>query len=407
MNSRKKLLQINTVVNYGSTGQTVEETGQIARANGFDSYVAYGRHTRVSESNLIRIGTGWDITFHVVKTRLFDKHGLGSVVATRRLINQIVEIQPDIIHLRNLHGYYLNYVLLFKYLELLKKPIIWTFHDCWPMTGHCTHFDHIHCEKWRTGCYNCPQLHQYPASLLFDNSRENYNLKRKLFTSLPRLTIVAVSKWLGNIVEQSFFARYPIRVIYNGVDNELFSHKDDSVFREKLNLKGKFIILGVAYMWNNRKGLMDFVELSKRLDSNFHIILVGLTKAQIKSLPKNITGIERTESPVELAKIYSTADVFVNPSVEETFGKTTIEALSCGTPGIVYNATASPELLTPDTGFIVEKGNISEIHKAIMHIQDKGKDYYKPYCVERVKRHFNKNDRWMEYINLYNSELDN
>ena len=284
----KTLLQINSVVNYGSTGRIVEELGQLAINNGWRSYVAYGRNSNKSKSKLIKIGTACDVKTHGLQTRLFDRHGLGSCNATKKLIEQIKEIKPDIIHLHNLHGYYLNINVLFKYLNVSNIPIVWTFHDCWAMTGHCSYFDFAGCDKWKTECYNCPQKKEYPSSFGLDQSKRNYNLKRELFTSVNNLTIVPVSKWLEGIVRQSFLAKFPIQVINNGINIDIFHALQDFSIRDKYKLKDKFIILGVANVWEHRKGLKDFIELSINLDLNYQIILVGLTESQKKKLPSNI-----------------------------------------------------------------------------------------------------------------------
>ena len=321
------------------------------------------------------------------------------------MIEYINEISPDIIQLHNLHGYYLNISILLNYLAVKNIPVVWTFHDCWPMTGHCSHFDFIGCEKWKTICFNCPQKKEYPASYGFDRSRKNFILKKKLFTSINNLTIVTVSNWLRNIVKQSYFSEFPIQIINNGIDNEIFRPLEESSFRTKYNLKNKFIILGVGSVWEPRKGLADFIKLSKNLDNNYQIILVGLPKLKLKTLPPNIIGINRTENSQELVEFYSNADVFINLSVEETFGLTTLEAFACGTPSIVYNATASPELITPETGFIVDKGDTQALVNAIKMINEMGKTHFSSECRERALKLFGKHDRYMEYLNLYESIL--
>ena len=399
------LLQINTTVNSGSTGRIAEEIGQIVIQNGWKSYIAYGRNKRPSYSNLIKIGTEMDMKCHGLQTRLFDRHGLGSRNATKKLINEINKIKPDIIHLHNLHGYYLNISILFKYFETLAIPIIWTFHDCWPMTGHCVHFDSIDCDKWKTECCNCPQKNTYPASYLIDRSSKNYFLKKELFTSLKNLTIITVSNWLESIVKQSFFSSIPIYTIYNGVDMEIFTPIKNSNIKEKYNLGTKFIILGVANVWSPGKGLNDFIELSKVIDINTAIILVGLTNRQIKNLPVNIVGISKTENTLELAELYSAANIFVNTSVEETFGLATAESLSCGTPAVVYNATACPEVIDNNTGFIVRKFNIEGILQAVETVKKNGKEKYSNNCIKRIKEDFNKIDRYHDYLKLYDKLL--
>ena len=209
----KKLLQINSVINYSSTGRIAEELGQGAIARGWESYVAFGRHERPSKSKLFKIGSDLDIKFHVLRTRLFDSHGLGSSKSTAQLVENIKIIKPDIIHLNNLHGYYLNIQVLFDFLAKVNIPIIWTLYDCWPFTGHCTYFDFVGCDKWKSECFNCPQLNQYPASYFLDRSKQNYQLKKNLFTSVDNLTIISNSNWLKNLIKQSYLKNYTTQVI--------------------------------------------------------------------------------------------------------------------------------------------------------------------------------------------------
>jgi glycosyltransferase involved in cell wall biosynthesis len=400
----KTLLQINSVINSGSTGRIAEEIGKKAIENRWQSYIAYGRNEQSSMSKKINIGNKFDILLHGLITRLFDKHGLGSKKATEKLIHQIETINPDIIHLHNVHGYYLNIKVLFNYLANTSIPIIWTLHDCWSFTGHCSHFDFVGCNKWKTECSNCPQIKEYPASFFYDRSNKNYSLKKYLFNSLDNLTIVPVSNWLADRIKESFLSNMSIKVIPNGVDTDLFSPKETNI-REKYKLKNTFILLGIASKWTTSKGLSDFIKLSSKIDSDIKIILVGLNKKQIKCLPNNIIGFERTENTEELVNLYSCADVVLNLSREETFGLTTVEGFACGTPGIVYNTTASPELISPETGFVVESGNINKLLHAIKQIQKEGKAYYSNACVERAKSLYNKNDRFNDYMNLYNSVL--
>ena len=400
-----RLLQINSVVNSGSTGRIAEEIGQTAIAAGWKSYIAYGRNDRPSQSELIKIGNDWDIKMHGFQTRLFDRHGLGSRSATKELVEKINKISPDIIHLHNIHGYYINIEILFNYLQNSNIPVVWTFHDCWPITGHCAHFTFVGCEKWKTHCNNCPQQKNYPSSWIVDRSEKNFQLKKELFTSLPNLTLVPVSKWLSGILEESYLQHYPLNVIHNGINTEVFKLSADNDFRIKYHLENKFILLGVATSWGSKKGLYDFIELSKLLKTDYQIVLVGLTKKQIEQLPDNILGMERTESVKELAEIYSASDVFVNPTYEDSFPTTNLESLACGTPVITYKTGGSPEAIDELTGIVVEQGNIGKLIDAINKVKDKGKQSYSEACVNRAQRLYKKEDRYQEYIDLYGSLL--
>jgi glycosyltransferase involved in cell wall biosynthesis len=402
----KKLLQINSVINSGSTGRIAEEIGIEAMKNGWKSYIAYGRNVRPSQLETIKIGSDWDVKWHGMQTRLFDRHGLASTKATKKLVEKIKEIKPDIIHLHNLHGYYLNIEILFNYLAKTDIPIVWTLHDCWPMTGHCAYFSFIGCEKWKTQCEYCPQKRRYPSCYIIDRSYKNYQLKRRLFTYVRKMTLVPVSNWLADIVKDSFLKDYPKKVIHNGVDTTVFWPQIASKIREKYKIRDKFVLLGVANVWDQRKGLNDFIRLSQLLKDNEVIILVGVERKTIKTLPHKIIGIRQTENIKELAELYSLADIVCNFSVEETFGLTTIEGFACGTPGIVYNCTASPELITPETGFVVEKGDLIGIRTAIDTVKSKGKACYSEACRERAVKMFNKNDRYAEYIQLYEQLLE-
>jgi glycosyltransferase involved in cell wall biosynthesis len=402
-----QLLQINSVVNSGSTGRIAEEIGQLAVKNGWKSYIAYGRNERESQSEAIKIGNERDINWHGVQTRLFDRHGLGSTRATKKFIAKVETLKPDIIHLHNLHGYYINIRILFEYLARSKIPVVWTLHDCWPITGHCAYFSFVDCQKWRTQCGHCPQKRGYPASYGLDGSSQNYLLKKKVFTSIPseRMVLAVVSHWLDSVIGDSFLKEFPRKVIYNGIDTKKFSPKDSIELRNRFGIKGRIILLGVATNWSQRKGLADYLKLSKILRDDEIIILVGLRNDQIRNLPRNVIGVERTEDVDELASFYSMADIVCNFSVEETFGLTTVEGFACGTPGIVYNCTASPELITPETGFVVEQGNITEIRNAIDTIKSKGKSFYAESCRERAVKMFNKNERYAEYLELYDQML--
>ncbi len=400
-----KVLQINSVINSDSTGHIAEEIGLTAIQAGWESYIAFGRNDRPSKSNKIKIGTDLDVKWHGVITRLFDRHGLASCRATRKLVKEIKEIQPDIIHLHNIHGYYLNIKILFDYLATADIPVVWTLHDCWTFTGHCAHFSYINCDKWKIQCDKCPQKNEYPASFVIDNSYNNFRLKKKLFTNVKNMTLVPVSNWLNSLLQESFLNIHPSQVIHNGIDLNTFKPTSAEGVKEKYSLSGKFVLLGVASTWNEKKGLHDYFTLSNHLEEDEIIIIIGLTQNHIKSLPDNIIGMARTQNVSELVEFYSVANVVLSLSVEETFGMTTVEGYACGTPGIVYNCTASPELITDQTGLIVEQGNIDKLLKAIKQIKQNGKQYYSDACVERAQKFYRKEDRYQEYIDLYESML--
>ncbi|WOK05365.1 glycosyltransferase [Imperialibacter roseus] len=396
-----KVLQINSSVNSGSTGRIAEEIGNTLLNEGHQSVIAYGRAGMPSASQSIRIGGQLDIIEHVLLTKLFDRHGFGSKRATKAFVHSLDEV--DIVHLHNIHGYYLHVGELFGWLKETQKPVIWTLHDCWAFTGHCTFFDSVGCEKWQTECHHCPKTKFYPASLGVDNSRSNYQVKKALFSGVRNMTIVTPSKWLQLHLKHSFLRDYPSQVIPNGIDVELFSPKDAKVLRNKLGTANKKVILGVASTWDKRKGLADFKSLGKTLDSSWQIILVGLSKKDAGDLPSDILAIPRTESVSELATYYSLADVFVNPTWQDNFPTTNLEALACGTPVITYRTGGSPEAVDNQTGRVVEKGDIDALKSAINEVLATGKVDFSANCVKSARALFNKKDRFTDYVKLYNN----
>ena len=303
----------------------------------------------------VQIGTPLDYKVHGLRCRLLDDHGFGSKAATRRFLTWVRQYDPDVIWLHNIHGYYIHIGLLFGYLRSCGKEIRWTLHDCWAFTGHCAYFDFAGCDKWKTGCHHCPQKHTSPQSLLLDNSPRNYKMKKQIFTGIPDLRLVVPSHWLEKRVKQSFLQDYPVEVLYNTINREVFKPTPGD-FRKKHSLEDKIILLGVASVWDARKGLSDFVKLASMLDDRYKIVLIGLSPEQIRSLPDTMLGLPRTNNLEELVQAYSEADIFLNPSVEETFGMTAMEARCCGTEAIVYQDTACEEIVNQFGGIAVPRG---------------------------------------------------
>lgn len=401
-----KLLQINVDANNGSNGSIARDIGTIALSKGWESYIAYGRKQISCDSQLIRVGNELDIKLHGLLTRLFDLHGLGSIITTKFFIQKIKKLKPDIVHIHNIHGYYINYKILFEYLIKENIPIVWTFHDCWPFTGHCGHFVRYNCTKWQTQCFDCPALHSYPKSLFFDRSKQSYTLKKRLFTSPNNLHITTVSWWLKGVVQSSFFSKYPINVIYNGIDTESFRPRYSNL-RQIYNLNGKFVLMSAAANWSLTKGWNDYIKISSLLPADCIIILIGVTDQQKSTLPPQIIGLPRQERKDKLAEYYSMADILLNLSYQETFGMTTAEAMACGTPGISYNTTACPELLSPETGIIVEPGNMNQILAAIEEIRANGKEHYSLACRQRVLDNFDFKNVNKQFFDIYNEISEN
>lgn len=399
---RYKLFQINVASNVGSTGRITEQIGKMAISNGWESYIAYGRSHQKSESIQIKIGSPFSVFFHGFQTRLLDRHGLGSVRSTKRLIKRIEQIKPDIIHLQNIHGYYLNYPLLFTFLSESNIPVVWTMHDCWALTGHCAYFDFIGCDKWKTRCFSCPQSKAYPSSLFLDRSKQNYELKKSFFNSVDNLTIVPVSYWLGDIVKQSFLKEHPIHVIQNGIDTDVFKPRFDfDDLRTKYQINGEKTILGVAGVWSERKGLRDFIKLRALFPENISIVLIGLSSRQIKDLPDNIIGVARTANVDELAQFYSLADVFVNPTYEDTFPTTNLEAMACGTPVVTYATGGSVESVSADVGLVADQGDINDLFEKVKMVLSNGKEFYSKHCSEKACLKYNRDKQFLNYLSLY------
>ena len=358
-----KVFQINTVLN-GSTGKIARGIYEIAKQNGIEGRIAYSRGPVIDNPDFIKFGSKLGVYVHGMLARVFDTVGLHSSFTTKKLIREIENFNPDIIHLHNLHGYYLNYKMLLKYIAAKNIKTIYTLHDCWSFTGHCAYFDMAGCEKWKSECRNCPNKKAYPSSLLFDRSRKNHQLKRKLFEEIRDLTIVTPSNWLAGLVKESFLNKFDVEVIHNGIDLNVFK-PIESDFRKTYGLESKKILLGVANVWDKRKGIDDFIELRKNLNSDYAIVLIGLTQKQISCLPDGIIGITRTESAQELAEIYTAADVFVNPTYEDNFPTVNLEAIACGTPVITYNTGGSPECIDKTCGIVVPKGNVLDLSEVL------------------------------------------
>lgn len=403
-----KVLRITTEVNRSSIGRTTEQIGKLVLNEGWESFIAWGRADGNSASQKIRIGSKLSVYVHVLLTRLLDMHGYGSYFATKRFIKQVKKISPDIIHLHDIHGYYINHKVLFDYLKVAGIPVVWTHHDCWAFTGHCAHFAIVECEKWKTECCGCPQLKAYPTSY-YDGSRRNYIRKKALFTSLDNIYHVGVSKWICDELKHSFFKNHTISFIYNGIDTNKFkpcSVEGDSI-RKKYGLGEGPLLIVVATAWSKNKGLEDYLGLRRILDEKYTILFVGYPLDQIALLPKGISGIPRTESIEELATLYSTSSIVLNLSHAESFGKSTAEGLACGVPGIVYNCTASPELVDSETGIVVERGDLKGVVDAVETIMSWDKQKTSEKCRQRACELFSIGNNWPKYIELYKQILEN
>ena len=359
---------INVVCGIRSTGRICTDLACALEKQGHTVRIAFGRES-IPESfqkYAVRIGTDKDVKLHVLRARLFDDCGFGSRKATERFIDWVKEYDPDVIHLHNVHGYYINVEVLFSYLQTCGKRIIWTLHDCWAFTGHAAYCQFAQCERWVKGCHDCPNHKEYPASLT-DRSERNWERKKALFSGIPNLTVVTPSEWLAGLVRESFLSDYAVKVIHNGVDTGVFRPTESDI-RNHLGIKDKKMLLGVASLWEKRKGLDDIISLSGLLPDNYQIVLVGLSKQQIDTLPDKIIGVERTNSVKELAELYSAADVFINPTYEDNYPTTNLEAIACGTPVISYDTGGSGESAVL-FGTTVKQGDINALADAIKNYE--------------------------------------
>ena len=398
-----KVLQINSVCGVGSTGRIATDLYKVMKENGIESKIAFGIGTaeNIPQEDAFKFGNKFDYYVPNAVSRITGKAGFYSKINTIKLLEFIKQYKPDLIHIHNIHGYYINVKMLFEFLKKYDKPVIWTLHDCWAFTGHCAHFDLIGCTKWKTQCYNCPIHREYPKSFT-DNSRHIYKLKKQLFTGVENLTIVTPSQWLADLVKQSFLKDHTIRIINNGINLDVFKPIENDI-KIKYKCENKYLILGVAFGWDKKKGLDVFIELSKRLDENkYKIMLVGTDEHIEKDLPDNIISIHRTKNQNELAKIYSAADLFVNPTREDTYPTVNMESLACGTPVLTFNTGGSPEIIDKTCGMVVEKDDIDSMYNEIINICENNV-FTKEMCLKK-SRMFDKNEKYRNYIELYKKQ---
>lgn len=401
-----RVVEIN-MVHTGSTGhimlnisKLLQKEGELVRT--FSAVLYKKKQSVLPEppANHSYFGSRYESYLHRVLAQLTGLNGVFSYFGTRKLIRECKKFNPDIIHLHNLHAFCINLPMLFRYIKNNNIPVVWTLHDCWSFTGHCPHFIMANCDKWKTECHHCPQLSVYPKSRV-ENTRMAHRLKKKWFLGVENMTLVTPSKWLAELVKESFLKDYPVKVINNGIDLSVFEPKE-SDFRKKYGLEDKKIVLGVADGWGKRKGLDVFVELANRLPEDFKIVLVGTNDLIDSSLPDNIISIHRTANKEELVEIYSSSDLFVNLTREDTFPTVNIEALACGTPVVTFKTGGSPEIIDDTCGSVVECDDVDAVYNEIVRICN-NKPYSGEACLKRAKN-FDMWDRFEEYVNLYAEE---
>lgn len=386
-----KILIINSVP-YGSTATISFSIAKLAESVGIDAVVAFGYSYHPIKDGYVKIGGYWNKAIHMMLSRLTGLHGVFSLFATYKLVKRIKKYNPDIIHIHNLHGWYINIPILIKYINRNKKKVIWTLHDCWALTGHCPHFDMIGCEKWKSKCQNCPIYNKYPKTYI-DGSKKMHKLKKKWFGSIDDLTLVTPSQWLKEQVSQSYLKEKRCLIINNGIDLNKFR-----ILPNIKRVDDKFHIIGVAFGWDEKKGLDAIIQLSEILDDSFDITLVGTDDKVDKMLPAKITSIHRTQNQDELVELYNKSDVFVNTTREENFPTVNIEALACGIPVVTFNTGGSPEIPDETCGVVVPKNDVNALAEAIKSM--KKHSIPREVCRERAMR-FDKKEKFVEYINLY------
>lgn len=389
-----RVVQINHF-SYKAAGNIMMNLHSSMTEKGFDSHVVWGRGRTAENDHEYYMDDKMGVNLHALYTRMTDRTGFASVAATKKLVKWLEDLHPDIIHLHCVHGYYINLRLLFNYIKDSNVRVVWTQHDCWSFTGHCAYFDAVGCERWKTGCHNCMQIKTYPAAY-FDASKRNWKDKRELFSGL-NLQLVTPCQWLAGLTKESFLGTYPTKVIYNGIDTTVF-RRTERKFRTEHGIKNKFMVLGVASEWSERKGLKDIIKLRKKLGEDYQIVVVGLTKNQLDQIPDGIIALQRTNNIQELVDIYSSADVFFNPTYEDNFPTTNIEAIACGTPVLTYNTGGCVEAIDGDSGAAVSTGDLNQVVRIIKEIKE-GK---RTFSVA-LKPEFRKDFMINQYIEMYES----
>lgn len=397
----KTIVEINGI-NYASTGNITLNIARTAREEGFKVYTFF-RNSRMGnkqkDDTQSFIGYWLDRVISERLSYITGLNGYFNIINTHSFINELDKINPDLVHIHSLCDNYLNIRILFTYLAKKNIPVIWTLHDNWPFTGRCAQ---NRCTKWQEGCGNCPHKDYYPKTLFFDNSKTVLRKRNEIYNRLENMTIVTPSKWLGDLVKLSILKKFPVKVINNGIDLDVFK-PTESDFRKRYNLNNKKVLLGVAYYWDDSKGVDVFIELSKRLPDDYKIVLVGTNDEVDKILPDNIVSIHKTYNKEELVEIYSACDLFVNPTRDENYPTVNMEAIACGLPVLTFDTGGSAEIINETTGSSVPMNDIDGMEKEIIRICET-----KPYTKENCLKHAQSFDMWnkyKEYVELYKNLL--
>lgn len=371
-----KYVQINAYANGWAESVIFKKHRELIAA-GDESWVFWARGDHEQDDNMLKIARYPEVCLDVLQTRLDGRPGFHSRGITKRLLAKLDDIDPDVVHIHLMLGYWVNIEMLFGWLASHRCRVVITLHDCWDFTGHCIHFTYVKCMQWRDGCAvytTCPQKRTYPECWFAGDAvvRRNWEDKKRLFTMLPpeRVQLITPSKWLADLVKQSFLSKYDVKVEHDTVNTKIFKPTPSS-FRKKYGLEDKYVVLGVAANWSKRKGLPVFVELARSLDTDrFAVVVVGLSDKQIKQVKKQtpvIVALPRTDSQDKLAEVYSAADVLVNPSAEETYGMNVAEAAACGTGAIVVEGSACAEVADPKKTIAIQP-SLATLEETILRL---------------------------------------
>ena len=383
-----KVVQINGVSSVGSTGKIVSQLSEVMNSQGIENYIISAGYRETSKKeNVFFCSSYIGVRMHQLLGNLLGDTGFHSFFATKKAISILKKIQPDIVHLHNIYSYFINVEMLLKFLKKQNIKTVWTIHDFWPITGHCTHFEAAGCYRWGEGCGHCSQLKNFPYSRFFDRTTALLNKKKNIYEGWDALHLATVSKWVANYLPKSILGGKEIRVIPNGIDTNTFKQ----IFKERpIEFKDKFIILSVAMSWGKNKGLDDLITLSEKLSDDELIVIIGLPEDKIEELPQNIIGLTKTKNSSELCDFYNMADVYVTASIEETMGLTVVEAMSCGTPAVVYNKTALPELIADVCGYVCDEKTVDALYSNICEVRRLGKSYFSQACIRHVNDNYDK-----------------
>ena len=395
---KTKVVQINSSCGHGSTGKIAVAISRLLNEHGVENYIFYSGNHNSDYPQGIMTACKLDIRLHQIQSRFLGDQGFHSSLATLRMVRKIEQIQPDAIVLHNLHGYYLNLDILFRFLKRYQKPVYWTLHDCWAFTGHCTHYMLADCDRWKHGCGACSQKNKYPYTWFLDRSASLYRRKKGLFAALDDLTIITPSQWLADQVAESFLSKCPVQVIHNGIDLKVFSPRKSN-FRQRYGLEGKRILLGVASVWSEYKGLDVFLSLFQRLDrEKYQLILVGTDSEVERQIPNGVITIPRTQNQAELAELYTAADIFINPTREDNYPTVNMEAIACGTPVITFHTGGCAEIVDDSCGAVVWDNTLETLIKEISNVEQ-NLSWYRTNCRARASE-FEQSNCFNQYVQL-------